>query len=215
MKEFTNSIPHIADATIPFGAVDEPSACGAFLDMEEIWKSIIGYEGYYEVSSLGRVRSLPRNKGQRMYGGKILKLVDRGNKYLCVSLSVGNKKSPIISVHKLVALAFIENPNHLPQVNHIDGNKQNNRVENLEWADASMQALHAFKLGLRKQTKGAEDPKSKTVYQYSLDKKLIHTWGSGMGAERNGYCSVSISACCRGYRNKTHKGYIWSFNPII
>lgn len=214
MKNTTNFKPHIADAALLFGAVDEPSACEAFLVMEEIWKDVKGYEGYYQVSNLGRVRSLPRNKGKRVYGGKILKQVDRGNGYLCISLSKNNQKSPLISVHQLVAQAFIDNPNNLPQVNHIDGNKQNNRADNLEWSNASMQAIHAFSLGLRKQTKGADDPKSKTVYQYTLGGELVNVWGSGMEAERNGYCSSSISSCCRGYKVKTHKGYVWSFIPL-
>ncbi len=182
-------------------------------NMEEIWKDIGGYENLYQVSNLGNVRSTVRMVGNRAYGGKLLRQTDRGNKYLCVDLS---KKcvSKLHSTHILVAKAFIENPQNLPQVNHIDGNKQNNHVSNLEWSNASMQAIHAFKLGLRKQTKGADDPKSKTVYQYDAFGNLVNTWGSTMEAERNGYCSVCIGSVCRGGKSKTHKGFKWSYEKL-
>lgn len=201
------------DATPLNDVVDKPFADSGFIEMEEIWKDVVGYEGLYQVSNLGNVRSLKRNKGNRTYGGKTLKPIDRGNKYLCVSLSKVGTKTILVSVHTLVAKAFIQNKYNLPQVNHIDGNKQNNSVYNLEWANASMQAIHAFGLGLRNQAMGADDTNSKTVYQYTLDGKLVKIWGSTMEAERAGYCSNTISAVCRKFKsNKTHKGFIWRYS---
>lgn len=91
---------------------------------KEIWKNVVGYEGLYEISNLGRVKS-------NCNGGRILKWNVSNNGYATVEL-FKNKKSKRVLVHRLVASAFIDNPNNLPQVNHIDENKLNNHVDNLE-----------------------------------------------------------------------------------
>ena len=103
--------------------------------MIEEWRKIVGYEGLYEVSSLGRVRSLDRYDSiNRFRKGRILKSGTDTGGYLFVQLSSnGNEKNH--SVHRLVAEAFIPNPDNLPQVNHIDEDKSNNCVDNLEWCD--------------------------------------------------------------------------------
>ena len=102
---------------------------------EEIWRPVVGYEGLYEVSNTGRVRSLDRYVRRNYFKkGRILKLNDRRG-YLFVELCLNNKTKNF-SVHRLVAQAFIPNPDNLPQVNHIDEDKLNNRVENLEWCDS-------------------------------------------------------------------------------
>ena len=102
--------------------------------MEE-WKSIPGYEGLYEVSNLGRVRSLDRYDGRNHFRkGKVLSLVKNTDGYLKVLLKC-NTKCKTITVHRLVAQAFIPNPDNLPIINHKDEDKTNNRVENLEWCD--------------------------------------------------------------------------------
>lgn len=111
------------------------------MNNEEIWKDIIGYEGLYQVSSLGRVRSLDRyvkySNGQiHLHKGKVLSLVKSNLGYLLVSLCC-NGKYKSISVHRLVAQAFIENPDNLPEVNHRNEDKTDNRVENLEFCDRS------------------------------------------------------------------------------
>lgn len=102
---------------------------------EEIWRPVVGYEGLYEVSSYGRVRSLDRYDSRNQFReGKILKNRDNGNGYLLCGLS----KNGIVKnkyIHRLVAEAFIERPDGLYEVNHKDENKKNNIVDNLEWCD--------------------------------------------------------------------------------
>lgn len=115
----------------------------------EIWRDIPGYEGHYQCSTLGRVRSLTKfvigYHGEKKRIGKIL---SQGNgKYLNVRLSVKNKAKTFL-VHKLVAVAFVPNPHSMPTVNHEDGNKHNNHFKNLTWASHSDQIKHAIKTGL-------------------------------------------------------------------
>lgn len=117
-------------------------------NMNEIWESIIGYEGYYEISNCGRVRSVDRtiyfknNKGSRFYKGKILKQKYH-NGYALVNLNK-NKNMETLAVHILVAKHFLENPLNLPVVNHKDGVKSNNNVTNLEWTTQKENNIHAI-----------------------------------------------------------------------
>jgi hypothetical protein len=115
--------------------------------MSEEWRDIPGFEGKYQVSTLGNVRSIDRTVGSRVYSGRILRprLEKRG--YLRLTLSSGSFRKTD-SVHRLVAIAFIENPQNLPAVNHIDGNKTNNKLENLEWVTHSQNSNHAVDTGL-------------------------------------------------------------------
>lgn len=120
---------------------------------QEIWKDIEGYEGLYQVSNLGRVKScqkVVRSKGGfRRLQSKILspQTNKKRNFYFFVRLQKNGKAKPFF-VHRLVACAFIQNPKNLPQVNHKDGNKRNNLVENLEWCTASGNIQHAYSNGL-------------------------------------------------------------------
>ena len=104
----------------------------------EIWKDIPNYEGLYQVSNLGNIKSLFRYK-------KILKPIKNTLGYLKVSL-YKNKKIKVFSIHRLVAETFIPNPNNLPEINHKDGNKGNNNVENLEWCTRQQNILHRFRV---------------------------------------------------------------------
>ena len=128
--------------------------------MEEIWKDIENYEGLYQVSNLGRVKSLPRKRitptgWPYLSKEKILTPKLRKDGYLEISLyTKGKSKSYFI--HRLVAQAFIPNTESKPQVNHIDGDKTNNQVNNLEWATREENMQHAFKTGLIDSSKISE-----------------------------------------------------------
>ena len=110
--------------------------------MEEIWRDIEGYENIYQISNLGRIKSF---KGHE----KILKPRKDGNGYLQVDLCKSGKIKKFL-IHRLVAIAFILNPKNKPCVNHIDGNKENNCIDNLEWCTVQENNIHAFKTNLKK-----------------------------------------------------------------
>ena len=121
--------------------------------MNEEWKSIKGYEGLYEISNLGNVKSLSRmkinNRGYQKTKERIAKPVKHNSEYYRVSLTNNNHERKYFSIHRLVAEAFLPNPDNLPQVNHKDGNKTNNKVENLEWCSRSYNLQHAYDNGLK------------------------------------------------------------------
>lgn len=124
----------------------------------EFWKDIRGYEGIYQISNLGKIKSLHRDCTK----GRILNPAKNNRGYLRLGLS-GNGKVRYDSVHRLVAEAFIPNPKNLPEVNHIDGNKLNNRVENLEWVTKGENQVHAYKTGLRKTTERQREASRKNI----------------------------------------------------
>lgn len=124
----------------------------------EIWRNIIGYEGTYLISNFGNIKSLPRKNTK----GKVLNPSKNNRGYLRVTLSVEGK-TRYDSVHRLVAETFIPNPKKLPEVNHLDGNKLNNNVENLEWVTKGQNQIHAYKTGLRKTTQKQRDTSRKNI----------------------------------------------------
>jgi hypothetical protein len=119
--------------------------------MEEIWKDIIGYEGHYQVSNFGRIRGLDRyikgnnEQPRKFQKGKMITLKRDPKGYLGVTL-----REKRIRIHRIVATTFIPNPDNLPEVNHLDGVKSNNFVENLEWSTKSNNMSHSFRTGLVK-----------------------------------------------------------------
>lgn len=117
------------------------------MEEKEIWKDIAGYEGKYQVSNLGNVRSLQYHNAKGIMRIGYLKPAVDNKGYLRCALSKENKLKTF-KVHRLVASAFIDNPDNLPQINHKDGNKLNNHVENLEWCNNSQNQLHAYATGL-------------------------------------------------------------------
>ena len=173
--------------------------------MGEEWRAVIGFEGLYEVSNYGRVRSLGMDaKGAygsvRHLKGKILKASCGKSGYPRVCL-VGRHWA---NVHRLVADAFIPNPENKPEVNHIDGNKANNRVDNLEWCTGSENMRHAYRAGLSNQSK------IKTA-QIDNDGKIIKVYESSLAASREtGITQGNISKCARGLVKRAG-GYKWAY----
>lgn len=168
-----------------------------------MWKDIANYEGLYKVNSIGEVYSIRTNK--------FINPTIRNN-YLAVGLWK-NGKVKMKSIHRLVAETFIPNPNNLPQVNHIDENKLNNRVENLEWCTAKYNlnyGTHTKKV-VEKLTNG---PLAKKVAQYDLDGNLIKVWDSIREIKRClGYDNGTISKFCRNKVNWKHcYGFIWKYS---
>jgi hypothetical protein len=174
-------------------------------DHQELWKDVPGYEGLYQVSSCGRI----------MRGGRIRKPKKDHAGYLVVAFCKNGIEKEW-KVHRLVALAFLRNPERKRVVNHIDGDKQNNWVENLEWATHSENIRHAYKTGLRIVTEKQRElfrtgrPElSKPVF--CKKDGITRTFESVREAARF-VCgsSSAIAQCCNG-RRKTHKGYIWGY----
>lgn len=122
--------------------------------MEEIWKGVDGFEGFYQVSNLGRVKSLERQAKHNRFNvmmtlrEKYLRPGISSSTYITVILSDGIKRKTF-SLHRLLAIAFIPNPLNLPYINHIDGNKLNNNLSNLEWCTASENMKHAHRIGIK------------------------------------------------------------------
>lgn len=178
---------------------------------EEIWKDIDGYEGIYQVSNLGRVKSLKRKVntkggGTRYSPSKILtNCFD--NKYYHVRL-YRNGVAKIHLVHRLVADAFLPNPNNKPQVNHIDGDKLNNRFDNLEWCTASENAKHAFRVGLHKPNDGGT---SRPIKAYHINGRFVGQYLSLHDAERKLGVNIGHIWCVLNGREDNAKGYRFEY----
>lgn len=183
----------------------------------ETWKPVVGYEGLYEVSDLGNVRSLNwRNKA----GARNLYLKPHNRGYYQVELASNGKKK-MFMVHRLVAMAFIPNPLSLPQVNHKDENKRNNTVGNLEWCDNKYNAkysaaLHPERAKNRTYSntrKGTTYKRRLTtpIYQCKMDGEIVKKWENSREIfVKTGMSDWSISECCRGNRKKAY-GFKWRF----
>lgn len=139
--------------------------------MEEIWRDVIGYEELYEVSNLGQVRTKEKirwnSKCFAFRKVRYLTIKEHPSGYIYAALSKDKKQRRYL-VHRLVADAFIPNTNNKPFVNHMDGNKLNNVLSNLEWVTRSENAIHAFKIGLQC-NKGEKHPKHKATEKIVLE----------------------------------------------
>ena len=176
--------------------------------MVEIWRDVKGYEGLYQVSNLGRVKSLDRevdiyNKNnkkihKRIIKGKALKYGGNTLGYINVALYKDGVLKRIY-VHRLVAEAFISNPNNYPCINHIDENKENNNVDNLEWCTVKYNINYGTRIGKI----------SKKVNQYDLDGNFIKEWESIKKASKE-LKLTKIWEACNGKRNKCGN-FIWQY----
>ncbi len=187
--------------------------------MNETFKDIPGYEGYYQINKFGIIKSLKRIiiRGKSSYPikEKILKPGLGSNGYLLVALTKNGIKKHI-SVHRLVGKVFIPNPKNKPEINHKNGIKIDCWRGNLEWATSSENQKHAFKTGLKNATWwgkfGKDHNKSKTVLQFGRHGGFIMEFGSVREAERiTGIDNRQISNVCNREINHTAGGFIWKF----
>ena len=186
--------------------------------MEEIWKEIEGYPNY-QVSNMGRVKRLSTGYYRRTE--KILKPQLQNNGYLHIKLSQKDKTKCIL-VHRLIAQVFIPNPNNLPQVNHINEDKTDNRVENLEWCTQKYNINYGNGISKRVKTNKENGTykkigeinskiRSKSILQFSKDNSFIRKWDCIMDIQRElGYDNKQICSCLKN-RQKTAKGFKWVY----
>ena len=190
--------------------------------MEEIWQPIPEYEGHYEASNYGNVRSIPKRINQksrggnwysREYPGMVLAKSILNNGYEAVGLSKSGRMTGKL-VHRLVLSAFEPNTENKRTVNHKNGIRNDNNIGNLEWATTSENISHSYReLGRRAPMQGMTGiahHASKPVIQKNQDGSIARQWDAAMDAVRCGFDSSCISRCCNG-ASKSHKGYIWEY----
>lgn len=185
----------------------------------ERWKDVEGYEGLYQVSNFGRVRSLDhyitiRNGGKALHNGKIMIGGKSGLGYRKVTLCKDGVPKGV-NLHRLVAQTFIPNPNNLPEVNHKDENKVNNCRWNLEWCPVEYNRSYGNRNNKAQKTRQRKYGKS--VLQYTLDGQFVAEYSCLREAERQtGVYHSHISDCCKGvdcqgFNIKQAGGYIWRY----
>jgi len=181
----------------------------------EIWKDIKEFEGIYQISNKGRLKSF---KGDT--NGRVLSNKNSKGGYLSVILRYGDKRR-YTRIHRLVAEAFIPNPLSKPQVNHKDGNKQNNRVQNLEWVTAKENVRHAVKHNpniIKNMNKYNQLIRPRIIQQYTLEGKFVaYYWNAKEASDATGVCQRNILQVANkdefspGRTRKQAGGFIWKF----
>lgn len=192
------------------------------MPLHEIWLPINGYEGYYEISNLGNIKALAKTIDiglgrSQTFPERIMKSNVASNGYLMVKLTV-NKIGKSFTVHRLVALHYVPNPNGYKLVNHKDGNKLNPYAENLEWSTYGANAIHAYSTGLRKpvwEGKFNKDHnRTKPVIQFDFNGNVIKEWeSSSLAAKYYGINPEGIKLVSRGQQDN-YKGYIWKYKTV-
>lgn len=194
---------------------------------EEIWKPIKGYDGLYEVSNMGRVRSLDRKslvknsekKIARNIKGKVLKSVDNGHGYKLVNLAK-NSKTKKFYIHRLVAETFLPNSETKLQVDHMDFNKANNKVSNLRWVSAIENIRHNIENDrfyyVGHKNKGRISSKGKIV-QFDLNMNKLNIFSNSTSASREtGVCARNILHCVNHKEGRTQAGgYKWLYESEV
>ena len=162
------------------------------MNENEVWKDVVGFEGLYKVSDRGNVRSVERRDSiGRKVGGRIMKPIPNANGYIRVGLCKnGIRKNK--RVHRLVAEAFIPNPEKLPEVNHKDEIKTNNELSNLEWCTKEYNSNHGTR------NKRVAQARSKRVKAVNVETGEVLTFSSITEAGRKGYSRGRVSEACRG-----------------
>lgn len=187
--------------------------------MQEEWRDVVGCEGCYEVSNLGRVRGVARTlKDGRCWKPRVMKLIKHPAGYLQIRLSSANGIKNTYKVHRLVAMAFIPNPNNLPQIDHIDGNRANNTAENLRWCTAGENSnnpitrsrmscsAHISKIGKFGKLNNATKP------VVCIETGILY-WGTHEVNRKLGIDGSHVTSVCKG-KQKTCGGYHWRYATI-
>ena len=187
------------------------------MEIEEVWKPTHVYSDYYEVSNLGKVKGVDRvvdntgiKSGWVSVKGIILKQSLNKKGYPVVYLSKQGKQKTI-TVHRLVAFAFIDNVHNKPQVNHINGIKTDNRAVNLEWCDNSENQLHAYKNGFNKASPNAGRPRKKVHMLDPATHEVLASFDSlAEAGKKTRINQFNIRSVCEGERNKAG-GFKWKY----
>lgn len=181
------------------------------MDKKEIWLPVKGYEGLYEVSSFGRVRSIGKggsgNSKMRIMSPRV---TTKG--YLSVQLwnnGIGKNHK----IHRIVAEAFIPNWFDDTQVNHRDENKHNNHIDNLEWCSSKYNSNYGTR-NERITEKMTNGKLSKPVLQFTKTGEFVREWPSSQEVGRNGFDNSTIRKCCNGKR-KSHNGFVWKYKSDV
>lgn len=189
--------------------------------MQEVWKDIDGYDGNYQISDLGRVRSVKHRINNYVRGGS------KDDDYMILSPCINHKtgyvqivlrknyKQKLFLIHRLVAQHFIPNPENKKTVNHINGIKTDNRSNNLEWATHKENIKHSFNNNLQPKywigKFGKDHSTSKKILQYNINGHLIKEWDCISDAARTlGINSSCITHCAKGHSN-TAAGFVWKY----
>lgn len=183
----------------------------------EEWRDVVGYEGLYQVSNLGRILCCEKvTTTNILLRSKIKKCAIRKNGYLGTTLyDASTNRRKQVSIHRLVAEAFIPNPDNKPCVDHIDTNRTNNTKENLRWCTYKENSNNKNTLKnqsiAQKKVSERDGRRKKKISQYALDGEFIKTYSSFHEIERMlGYSMSNIHSCCNGKKKRVY-GYIWRY----
>lgn len=188
----------------------------------EVWKPVVGFENLYQVSDFGRVKRIPlkfkivgvKNRRETMLRPEINKWG-----YAAVSLSYGKVKK-MKTVHRVLMEAHVPNPENKRCINHLDGNKLNNNIDNLEWCTHSENSMHASRMGKMRGNQSQlgmineKSKLSKPIVQLEISGSFVKFWPSIAEARRSGFCPATIVRCLKGRRPHAC-GYLWKYKNAL